>query len=337
MIGLALVTLFAVLAQGLRGSDRHAVEQQVTRRLRRAGRRRPRHAPDLRRPRAPRRAGRTVSAVRYDRGRRRHVERRRQRRRQQRRDRRPLRLDARLRRDARVASGRTSAVLQQSFASATTTSASATGSRSRPPPASRSRSGSPASTTRRSSTRSSTASSISQATFDQRVPAPAGPVRLRARSGRASATLESALAGYPAAKVLTLDGFVEERSAFVGQFLNLVYVLLALSIVVSLFGMVNTLVLSVFERTRELGMLRAVGMTRRQARRMVRHESVITALIGAAIGLPLGLLLAAVVTRRLSDYGVTYQVPFGSLAVFLAVAVVAGLAAALLPARRAPG
>jgi putative ABC transport system permease protein len=99
--------------------------------------------------------------------------------------------------------------------------------------------------------------------------------------------------------------------------------------------MVNTLVLSVFERTRELGMLRAVGMTRRQARQMVRHESVITALIGAALGLPLGLLLAAAVIRQLSDYGVTYQVPAAPLAVFVVVAVVAGLAAALLPARRA--
>ena len=75
--------------------------------------------------------------------------------------------------------------------------------------------------------------------------------------------------------------------------INLLYVLLALSVIVSLFGMVNTLVLAVFERTRELGMLRAVGMTRRQTRRMIRHESVITALIGAALGLPLGICLAA--------------------------------------------
>ncbi len=71
--------------------------------------------------------------------------------------------------------------------------------------------------------------------------------------------------------------------------LNILYVLLGLSIIVSLFGIVNTLVLSVFERTREIGMLRAIGMTRRQTRRMIRHESVITSLIGAFIGIVLGL------------------------------------------------
>ncbi len=85
--------------------------------------------------------------------------------------------------------------------------------------------------------------------------------------------------------------------------------LLALSVVVSLFGMVNTLVLAVYERTRELGMLRAVGMTRRQARRMVRGESIVTALIGAALGLPLGIFLAWMVTKALSGQGVSFAIP----------------------------
>jgi putative ABC transport system permease protein len=116
--------------------------------------------------------------------------------------------------------------------------------------------------------------------------------------------------------------------------LNLLYVLLALSVIVSLFGMVNTLVLSVFERTRELGMLRAVGMSRRQARRMVRHESVITALIGAALGLPLGVFLAAAVCHALEKYSVTFALPVGSLAAFALVAALAGVAAAVAPARR---
>ena len=102
-----------------------------------------------------------------------------------------------------------------------------------------------------------------------------------------------------------------------------------------MFGMVNTMVLAVHERTREIGMLRAVGMTRRQARRMVRGESVVTALIGAALGLPLGVALAALVTASLSDYGLELAVPVGSLAVFALVAIVVGVLAAVVPARRA--
>jgi putative ABC transport system permease protein len=99
--------------------------------------------------------------------------------------------------------------------------------------------------------------------------------------------------------------------------------------------MVNTLALSVYERTRELGMLRAVGTTRRQARRMIRHEGVITALIGAALGIPLGLFLALLVTKALSQFDVRYSIPVGTLVVFGVIAVLAGLVAALLPARRA--
>ena len=100
--------------------------------------------------------------------------------------------------------------------------------------------------------------------------------------------LDAALKGFPNAKVQTISQFKTNQAGGLDAVLNVLYVLLALSVLVSLFGIMNTLVLTVFERTRELGMLRAVGMTRRQVRRMIRYESVITALIGAAIGIALG-------------------------------------------------
>jgi putative ABC transport system permease protein len=149
------------------------------------------------------------------------------------------------------------------------------------------------------------------------------------------AGLRQAMRRFPGTKVQTKEAWVTEQAASIDTMLNLLYVLLALSIVVSLFGMINTLVLAVFERTRELGMLRTIGMTRRQVRRMIRHESTITALIGAALGLPVGLLLAGIVTRALSDQGLAFAVPVTSLAVFVVAAIVAGLVSAVAPARRA--
>jgi putative ABC transport system permease protein len=115
--------------------------------------------------------------------------------------------------------------------------------------------------------------------------------------------------------------------------LNLLYVLLSLSIIVSLFGIVNTLVLTVFERTRELGMLRAVGMTRRQLRRMIRHESIVTALIGATLGIPVGVVLALMVGKAI-EY-TAFTIPVGTLIVIVIAAIIAGLLAAIFPARRA--
>jgi putative ABC transport system permease protein len=113
------------------------------------------------------------------------------------------------------------------------------------------------------------------------------------------------------------------------------YVLLGLSVVVSVFGIVNTLALAVFERTRELGMLRAVGMTKRQTRRMVRYESVTISLIGAVLGIPVGIFLAALATSALARYDVVFSLPVLSLVVFTLAAVVAGVLAAVFPARRA--
>ena len=153
--------------------------------------------------------------------------------------------------------------------------------------------------------------------------------------GSSKAALGKAMAGYPDAKVTTSAEFSKSRADGLKMILKMLYVLLGFSVVVSLFGMVNTLVLAVYERTRELGMLRAVGMTRRQARRMIRHESVITALIGAAMGIPLGIFLSALVTQALSKYGVGLQVPVAELVAFTTVAIIAGVLAAIIPSRRA--
>jgi putative ABC transport system permease protein len=117
--------------------------------------------------------------------------------------------------------------------------------------------------------------------------------------------------------------------------LHILYALLGLSVLVSMFGVINTIVLSVFERTREIGMLRAIGMSRRQVRRMVRHESIVTALIGAALGMGVGIFLTALTSTALSDYGVVFALPYRSLVAFVVVAILAGTLAAILPARRA--
>ena len=163
------------------------------------------------------------------------------------------------------------------------------------------------STSRRRSTRCSATVSIPKATFDTLYERPRNQFTFV--NGGDRGALESALAAFPDAKLQTREEWITFQDEDFNQFLTMLYVLLALCVIVSIFGMVNTLVLSVFERTRELGMLRAVGMTRRQVRRMIRHESVITALIGAALGLPLGMFLAALVTKALSQFDVEYAVP----------------------------
>jgi ABC-type antimicrobial peptide transport system permease subunit len=148
-----------------------------------------------------------------------------------------------------------------------------------------------------------------------------------------SEALDAALADFPNAKAQTREEFKDNQIRPLSNILNILYVLLALSVVVSLFGIVNTLVLTVFERTRELGMLRAVGMTRRQVRRMIRYESVITALIGATLGIVLGIVLGGLLVWRV-DF-IEFALPTLQLVVFAIAAIVVGIIAAILPARRA--
>lgn len=121
----------------------------------------------------------------------------------------------------------------------------------------------------------------------------------------------------------------------INQLLTLIYALLGLSIIIALFGVVNTLILTIHERTREIGMLRAIGTSRSQVRRMIRYESVITAMIGAIIGAAIGLVLAVVAVLALEDEGLVLSVPYPLLVILLILAALAGVAAAIAPARRA--
>jgi putative ABC transport system permease protein len=180
---------------------------------------------------------------------------------------------------------------------------------------------------------------VSQDTFRAAIPRPRDQYAFVDAAGGASAettkALEAAFASEQLAKIRDRDAYADFRAAGFSQVLNLLYVLLALSVVVSLFGIVNTLALAVFERTREVGMLRAVGMTRRQVRRMVRQESIMTSLLGAALGLPVGVALAALAIGSLAKYGVSMSLPVSALVAFVAVAMIVGVLAAILPARRA--
>jgi putative ABC transport system permease protein len=181
--------------------------------------------------------------------------------------------------------------------------------------------------------------SILKSTFDELYDRPRNQFTFINVPGDPTATaekpIEQALSSFPDAKVQTREAWITEQDEEFNQFLIMLYVLLALSVIISIFGMINTLALAVFERTRELGMLRAVGMTRWQARAMITSESVITALIGAAIGLPLGIFLAALVTKALEQYEVRYAIPLWPLIAFAVVAVLVGLVAAIMPAQRA--
>jgi putative ABC transport system permease protein len=142
--------------------------------------------------------------------------------------------------------------------------------------------------------------------------------------------------GYPMAQVDDAESFTESQGQTVDQLLAIVTMLLALAVIIALLGIVNTLALSVFERTRELGLLRAVGMTRRQVRAVVRWESVIVAVLGALLGAVLGVVFGVALTRGLAGEGLSVlEVPGGRLVLYVGAAALAGVLAAIAPARRA--
>ena len=149
----------------------------------------------------------------------------------------------------------------------------------------------------------------------------------------AKAALERQLKAFPNAKVQTKQEFINNQISGLNAILNVLFVLLALSVVVSLFGIVNTLILTVYERTREIGMLRAIGMTRWQTGMMILGESVITALMGGVIGIVLGLVLGGLLAARI-DF-IVFALPWKQVVVFAIAAVIVGIVAAIFPARRA--
>jgi putative ABC transport system permease protein len=152
----------------------------------------------------------------------------------------------------------------------------------------------------------------------------------------ARAAIEQVADGYPGAKVLDQSGYEADQTMFIDQLLNLIYVMLLLAIFIALLGIANTLALSIIERTRELGMMRAVGMTRSQLRSMIRWESVIIAIQGTLLGIVVGVFFGWALVTALSDEGIeTFRLPVATLVVVVVLAALAGVLAAVWPARRA--
>jgi putative ABC transport system permease protein len=139
---------------------------------------------------------------------------------------------------------------------------------------------------------------------------------------------------FPSVEVLTKEQYEDKVVGSLDVMVNMLYALLAMSVVISLFGIANSLFLAIHERTREFGMLRAIGSTAGQVKRIVRYESVITAVLGGIMGIGIGILFAWLMTRALGDLGLVFSIPVGQLGVFLLIAVVVGIVGAILPARR---
>jgi putative ABC transport system permease protein len=152
----------------------------------------------------------------------------------------------------------------------------------------------------------------------------------------ALAAVNSVADGYPGAKVLNQSQYKAQAAAPINQLLGLVYVLLLLAVVIALLGIGNTLALSIYERTHELGLMRAVGMTRRQLRATIRWESVIIALQGTALGLATGIFFGwAFIYAVRTKTAMVFSLPYTTLVIVVVLAVLAGMIAAARPAHRA--
>jgi putative ABC transport system permease protein len=148
--------------------------------------------------------------------------------------------------------------------------------------------------------------------------------------------LDRALADLPVVTVKDQDEFADEQRSQVNQMLYLIYALLGLAVVIAILGIINTLALSVIERTREIGLLRAVGLSRRQLKRMLRLESIVIALLGAALGVVLGVAFGVALQRSLADDGIdVLAVPWPQLGLFVGLAGLVGILAAWWPGWRA--
>ena len=148
--------------------------------------------------------------------------------------------------------------------------------------------------------------------------------------------LDAVVADLPVVTVKDQQAFAAEQRAPIDRIIGVIYGLLFFAVVIAVLGIINTLALSVIERTREIGLLRAIGVSRRQLRQMIRLESVVIAVLGAVLGVGLGIVFGVTLMYALRDQGLErISIPFAQLVVFLVLSLVMGVLAAVLPARRA--
>ena len=152
----------------------------------------------------------------------------------------------------------------------------------------------------------------------------------------AKTAVQTALAGYPQLNIQDKGDLFATAEQQIDQILSLFWALLGFAIIIAVLGITNTLMLSISERTKEIGMLRAIGMTRSQVRRMIRYESIVIALFGAVLGVVMGIFFAWAVLRALEAEGFTsIVIPYGQVVLYFVLAIFAGIFAAAWPARKA--